>query len=79
MASEPSGHSANSVIVRNNLVYLSNSVGISIGGYASNGSGTNQCTIVNNTLFHNDTKNTRNGEFQIQYYATNNVFKNNIV
>jgi len=34
---------------------------------------------VNNTLFHNDTKNTGSGEFQIQYYATNNVFKNNIV
>ena len=79
VASEHSGHAANSVIVRSNLIYLSNSVGISIGGYASNVGGTNQCTIVNNTLFHNDTKNTGSGEFQIQYYATNNVFKNNIV
>jgi len=35
--------------------------------------------IVNNTLFENDTKNTGSGEFQIQYYATNNIFKNNIV
>src|SRR4029077_14621311 len=26
-----------------------------------------------------DMKNTGSGEFQIQYYATNNVFKNNIV
>ncbi len=32
-----------------------------------------------NTLYHNDGKNTGSGEFQIQYYATNNVFKNNIV
>jgi hypothetical protein len=24
-------------------------------------------------------KNTASGEFQIQYYATNNVFKNNVV
>ena len=79
VASEHSGHAANSVIVRNNLVYFSNSVGISIGGYASNVGGTNECTIVNNTLFHNDTKNTGSGEFQIQYYATNNAFKNNIV
>jgi hypothetical protein len=34
---------------------------------------------VNNTLFKNDGKNTGSGEFQIQYHATNNVFKNNIV
>jgi hypothetical protein len=34
---------------------------------------------VNNTLWDNDTKNTGSGEFQIQYYATNNVFKNNIL
>jgi glucan biosynthesis protein len=33
---------------------------------------------VNNTLFKNDGKNTGSGEFQIQYHATNNVFKNNI-
>jgi hypothetical protein len=79
VASEHAGHVASSVIVRNNLVYFSNSAGISIGGYASNVGGTDQCTIVNNTLFQNDTKNTGSGEFQIQYYATNNVFKNNIV
>jgi hypothetical protein len=36
-------------------------------------------TIVNNTLFKDDTKNTGSGEFQIQWHATNNVFKNNIV
>jgi len=60
-------------------VYSANSIGITIGGYASNVGGTDHCTIVNNTLFQNDTKNTGSGEFQIQYYATNNVFKNNIV
>lgn len=79
MASEHSGHVTSFVIARNNLVYVSNSVGITIGGYASNVGGTDHCTIVNNTLFQNDTKNTGSGEFQIQYYATNNVFKNNIV
>jgi len=30
-------------------------------------------------LYKNDGKNTGSGEFQIQYHATNNVFKNNIV
>src|SRR5438270_7958564 len=79
MASEHQGRVTSFVIARNNLVYSANSTGITIGGYASNVGGTDHCTIVNNTLFQNDTKNTGSGEFQIQYYATNNVFKNNIV
>jgi hypothetical protein len=79
MASEHAGHVTSFVTARNNLVYSSNSVGITIGGYASNVGGSDHCTIVNNALFQNDTKNTGSGEFQIQYYATNNVFKNNIV
>ena len=79
LASEHSGKVTSYVTVRNNLIYQGNSVGISIGGYASNVGGTDHCTIVNNTLWGNDTKNTGSGEFQIQYYATNNMFKNNIL
>jgi hypothetical protein len=79
VASEHSGHYAINVTVRNNLVYFANSVGISIGGYSSGVGGTQNCTIVNNSLFEDDTKNTGSGEFQVQYYATNNVFENNIV
>jgi TFIIF-interacting CTD phosphatase-like protein len=30
-------------------------------------------------LYANDTKQTGSGEFQVQYYATNNVFKDNII
>src|SRR5437660_531651 len=67
MASEHRGHVTSFVIARNNLVYSANSIGITIGGYASNVGGTDHCTIVNNTLFQNDTKNTGSGEFQIQY------------
>jgi Protein of unknown function (DUF1565)/Putative Ig domain len=79
VASEHSGHVSSYVTVRNNVVYAANSVGISIGGYASSVGGTDHCTIVNNTLYGNDTKNTGSGEFQVQYYATNNIFENNIV
>ena len=79
MASEHQGHVTSFVTARNNLVYSTNSTGVTIGGYASNVGGTDHCTIVNNTLFQNDTKNTGSGEFQIQYHATNNTFKNNIV
>ncbi|MGB2890168.1 MAG: DUF1565 domain-containing protein [Candidatus Acidiferrales bacterium] len=67
------------MIARNNLVYKSNSVGITIGGYDSKRGGTDHCTIVNNTLDDNDTAKTGEGEFQIQYYATNNIFENNIL
>jgi len=79
LASHQKGRNAQDVIARNNMVYRANSVGITIGGYSTDVGGADHCTIVNNTLFQNDTRNTGSGEFQIQYYATNNVFKNNIV
>jgi hypothetical protein len=78
-ASEHSGHVSSFVTIRNNVVYHGNSVGISIGGYASNVGGSDHITIVNNTLFENDTQNTGSGELQVQYYTTNCVFENNIV
>jgi hypothetical protein len=79
IASEHSGRTASYVIARNNLIYFGNSAGVSIGGYAKTVGGTDHATIVNNTLFKNDGQNTGSGEFQIQFHATNNVFKNNIV
>ncbi len=79
VASEHKGTVGSYVTVRSNVVYASNVVGISIGGYDSTVGGTDHCTIVNNTLYGNDTQNSGSGEFQVQYYATNNVFKNNIV
>jgi hypothetical protein len=79
IASEHSGKVTSYVTARNNLIYFGNSAGISIGGYSSHVGGSDNVTVVNNTLFENDGKNTGSGEFQIQYHATNNVFKNNIV
>ncbi len=79
MASEHSGKVTSYVTARNNLIYFGNSTGISIGGYASSVGGSDHITMVNNTLFKNDSKNTGSGEFQIQYHATNNIFENNIV
>ena len=78
-AAEHKGKTSSYVTIRNNVIYASNSIGITIGGYDNKRGGTDHCTIVNNTLYGNDTKNTASGEFQIQYYATNNIFKNNIV
>lgn len=79
MASEHLSRVTSYITTRSNLVYNTNSVGISIGGYASTVGGTDHCAIVGNTLYKNDRKNTGSGEFQIQWHATNNVFQNNIL
>jgi hypothetical protein len=79
IASEHKGHTGSYVVARNNVIYSDTSNGISIGGYATGKGGTDHCTIVNNTLFGDDTKKTFSGEFQIQFHATNNVFENNIL
>jgi hypothetical protein len=78
--SEIEGEVGSNVIIRNNLVYGANSSGISVGGYAKSGTGgSTNITIVNNSLYDNDTQKTGSGEFQIQYRATGIVFENNIV
>jgi hypothetical protein len=79
IASQHKGRASRDVIVRNNLVYHTNSVGITLGGSSLSAGGAEHCAVVNNTLLQNDTKSTGGGEFQIQYHAANNVFKNNIV
>jgi hypothetical protein len=79
MASEHSGHVSSYVIFRNNIIYHSLYVGLSIGGYSKNVGGTDHCVIVNNSLWDDGTSgNSGLGEFQIQYYATNNIVENNI-
>lgn len=79
IASEHSGHVSSYVTARNNVIYHGLLTGISIGGYASRVGGSDHCTIVNNTLWSDDTHNTGSGELQIQYNATNNAIENNIM
>jgi hypothetical protein len=79
LASEHKTRVTSYIIARNNVIFADNSNGISIGGYGAARGGSDHVTIVNNTLYDNDTKKTGSGEFQIQYHATNNVFENNIV
>ena len=76
-ASEVSGHVASAVTIRDNLVYDTNQADITIGGYNGSVGGSDSITIVGNTLYQSASA-AGNG-FQIQYKATNNVFKNNIV
>lgn len=79
LASEHRVGSTSHILVRNNLIYSCHAPGFSIGGYDLKRGITEDAVIVNNTLYHNDTWKTGEGEFLMQFYMRNNVFKNNIV
>ena len=78
-ASEHLGDNSSHILVRNNLIYSCHTAGITIGGYDLKRGGTTDVSIVNNTLYQDDSWHTGTGEFQMQYHMRNNVFKNNIV
>ncbi len=79
MASEHKGHAANACICRDNLIWSNNTQGISIGGYSTSVGQTWNCTIMHNTLYHNDSTLSGDGELYIQYNALSNIFKDNIL
>ncbi|HYM76156.1 MAG TPA: right-handed parallel beta-helix repeat-containing protein [Candidatus Dormibacteraeota bacterium] len=79
LASEHKDRATSYVTARNNLVYHCHTAGVSIGGYEPERGHTDHCTIVNNTLYDDDTSGTGSGEFQMQWNMADNVFANNIV
>ncbi len=80
LASEHKGKSTSGIIMRNNFIYDNHVIGIAIGGYDSNRGTTDNCYIVNNSLYNNNTDNLGWGsEILMQYYCHNNTFKNNII
>ena len=79
LASEHKDRATSYITARNNLIYHSHTAGVSIGGYAPERGHTDHCTVVNNTLYQNDTSATGTGEFQMQWNMADNVFANNIV
>jgi hypothetical protein len=79
LASEHRNGSTSHIIARNNLIYSCHTAGITIGGYDQKRGTTEDTVIVNNTLYKNDTEGTGTGEFQMQFYLRNNIFKNNII
>jgi Right handed beta helix region len=79
LASEHRNRATSYVTARNNLIYHSNTAGISIGGYAPERGHTEHCIVVNNTLYDNDTAATGSGEFQMQWNMSEDIFENNIV
>ncbi len=79
LASEHGGRDTSHITARNNLIYFCHTAGITIGGYDAKRGTTSDSVIVNNTLYQNDAWNTGTGEFQMQFYLRNDVFKNNII
>jgi hypothetical protein len=79
LASEHQNRATSYIIARNNLIYHCNTAGVSIGGYAPERGRTDHSTVVNNTLYDNDTAGTGSGEFQMQWNMADDRFENNIV
>jgi hypothetical protein len=79
LASEHKGRATSYITARNNLIYHCHTAGVSIGGYAPERGRTEHSSVVNNTLFGNDTSGTGSGEFQMQWNMRDNIFANNIV
>ena len=79
LASEHKDRATSYITARNNLIYHSHTAAVSIGGYAPERGHTDHCTVVNNTLYENDTSQTGSGEFQMQWNMADDIFANNIV
>ena len=79
LASEHKDRATSYITARNNLIYHCHTAGVSIGGYAPERGHTDHCTVVNNTLYENDTSGTGSGEFQMQWNMADDIFANNIV
>ncbi len=83
LASEKVGKSTSNITIRNNFIYLNHVLGIATGGFENNAGNADNCTIVNNTLYHNNNTNRSiddwGAEILLQSNNHNNVYKNNII
>jgi len=78
VGAENPGIIASHVTVDGNYVHHNDKVGIVFGGYDVSVGRVKYCTFSHNVLTENDTLNTGNGEFWIQY-ASNNAIKFNTI
>lgn len=79
LASEHAGKATSNVTIRNNFIYGNTDAGISIGGYNTRRGSTENCVIVNNTLYNNAVLSSAWGaELYVQYDTRYNIIKNNI-
>lgn len=67
------------IIVRNNLLYNNENVGLYVGGYTTETTGeVVNCIFRNNTLFRNNSANDEVGEINLSK-VSNSIFENNII
>jgi Right handed beta helix region len=78
IGAENAGIVTSGVIVRDNVVYANEKVGIVFGGYAASAGRVKSCAFLNNSLYGNDTLGEGLGELWIQY-AEDNVVRNNVL
>jgi len=79
LGSEHAGKNTSFVTLRNNFLYNNTQTGIAVGGYDKRRGSTENCVIVNNTLYNNFTQRDWGGEIYIQFDTRNNIIKNNII
>lgn len=84
LVSESNQLATRTCIVRNNFVFNCNRTGIYMGDYLNyTTGGTNNCYVVNNTLFQNNKYPGHfgeiEGEIRLTEHCTNNVIRNNII
>lgn len=76
---ENRGAAAESVVVRNNLLYGNDKAGLAVGGYDYPRTGLVRASaFLHNTLFRNDVLGTGDGEVRMEY-ALSCIFRNNII
>jgi uncharacterized protein DUF1565 len=79
LASEHSGRNTSYITLRNNFFYNNTQAGIAMGGYDTKRGSTENCVIVNNTLYNNFTQGDWGAELYIQFDTRNNIIKNNVI
>jgi hypothetical protein len=79
LASEHSGKNTSYITLRNNFFYNNTQAGIAIGGYDKRRGSTENCVLVNNTLYNNFTQGDWGAELYIQFDTRNNIIKNNVI
>ena len=76
IGAENAGIITSGIIVRNNIIYQNDKVGLIFGGYDVNTGRVKNCTFSGNTCYHNDTSHEGLGELCIQYAEDNDLYDN---
>ncbi len=79
IASEHQGKKSSHILVRNNILHHNALCGIAMGGYDQQRGSTENCVIVNNTLYLNDTLQGGNGEIMLQFMVNDCAILDNII